>query len=189
MFGSRVGQQRVPHLTSHGDRRLHVPLSTTTSAVDMADKPTKNSEKSATTTSVAPATLKSTRSWLLAKAFLSLSVIGLSNYASQPALHPLYGEKATGLYFPHTVAGAMVLAMMVPMSAESEGFLWHLLAAVLSLAPYSAYTFGAATARWGNFMWGPIAAQVPLAISTTVIGSWLLRTLMVCLLMPFAVDG
>ncbi|KAG8945488.1 hypothetical protein FRC04_000773 [Tulasnella sp. 424] len=104
-----------------------------------------------------------------------IAALGLSTYASQVALHPLYGEVTTSQNFDYVLAGSLGLSMVLPTKPSYEGPLVDVLAVVLLFAPRTIFTWGAKTARWGDPFWGPIAAQLPVAVPILVIGALLLR--------------
>ncbi|KIO29054.1 hypothetical protein M407DRAFT_21796 [Tulasnella calospora MUT 4182] len=101
--------------------------------------------------------------------------LGLTTYASQVALHPLYGEVTTSQNFNYILAGSLGLTMVLPTKPSFEGPLADVLSVILLLAPRTIYTWGAKTARWGDPFWGPIAAQLPVAVPIVVISALLLR--------------
>ncbi|KAG8901881.1 hypothetical protein FRB99_005021 [Tulasnella sp. 403] len=120
--------------------------------------------------------------WRVLKVAFLISTLSFGTYASQLALHPLYGETVTSLHFDYVVAGAMCLSMILPTSQGNEGSLLNLLSLVLALAPYSAFNFGARTARWGEVTLGPVIAQLPLSVPIVLAGSMLVRVQMCSLL-------
>ncbi|KAG8915699.1 hypothetical protein FRC01_003536 [Tulasnella sp. 417] len=134
----------------------------------------KTKEQPAVQKAEPPSTNESTfRS--LAKIASQIVSLGLATYACQVALHPLYGEVTTSQNFNYVMAGSLGLSMFLPTKPSFEGPLIDVLAVIFILAPRTIYTWGAKTARWGDPFWGPIAAQLPVAVPILIIGALLMR--------------
>lgn len=162
----RRGPQR-PHTKAMVEKASATKGTPTRSAMKVKEQP------SVQNTDPDPTNDSSFRS--LVKIANYIAALGLSTYASQLALHPLYGEVTTSQNFDYVLAGSLGLSMVLPTKPSYEGPLVDVLAVILLFAPRAIFTWGAKTARWGDPFWGPIAAQLPVAVPILVIGALLLR--------------
>ncbi|KAG8850242.1 hypothetical protein FRB96_000474 [Tulasnella sp. 330] len=112
---------------------------------------------------------------VLLKTVYLIVVLGLTQYASQKALTPLYGSTTTSQNYDMLFVMSMCVSLVLPTTAEMEGTLWNILAGVLCLAPYSAYTFGAWTARQRDAFLGPLIAQLPLSAPVAIAANLIIR--------------
>lgn len=108
---------------------------------------------------------------------LLLPIVSLATLASKLALHPLYGSTTTSTHFVKVLAGSCALATTRPNLPDHIALLF--LGTLLSAAPFTARWLGAWTARWHDPIWGPVVAQMGIAVPIVGLSVVLARSRMV----------
>ncbi|KDQ20086.1 hypothetical protein BOTBODRAFT_27508 [Botryobasidium botryosum FD-172 SS1] len=110
---------------------------------------------------------------VLAKSLLLMGGISVANIACQLSLHPLYGSIPTSTHFDNIMLASALFSTFIPSFSEAG----HLsgIAALLALAPVTAFRIGSSTARYGDPLWGPVLTHLALTAPIDTLGVSLIR--------------
>jgi hypothetical protein len=119
---------------------------------------------------------------LYSKSLLLLLALSFATYASQLALHPLYGSVASSVNFGTLTLIACLSSSVLPIIPPRYAFLF--IGCLLQVSPQIAYHVGALTARRGNPMLGPMITHACTVFPVVLIAAKVFHTWAVLVLVP-----